>query len=368
MTLTRAQGLGSLALCLAGNSDPLATVLNVTCAYGHNRLTPLVAAGNPARPTLVNLVRIYGVDEGKYVFALEGKFPPGAESLTLAEDGQWLAAYSSGGQSTQLRVFHVATGREVKLADPPTDGSPEFDQLAFSPNGRWFAQAATNLINGKQPAGPRHLRVWELPSGRRVGGYTFPADQNEGGVSRLRFTPGSDGLVGSIVVPVRHPEQFRERLVVWRVGTDGTLGHKLELETGDGLNYSLSGGVFPIVFTHDGRMVACATSSPQGHAVCVWDLGSGSLRHTVGRLHLRHTPIYCEDFAFSPDSRRLFADGKVWDMSTGLELMQLTPELLGGRPRKGTPPEYAYDGTVVRCLFASDDGIDVYAFDGTPRP
>jgi WD40 repeat protein len=158
-------------------------------------------------------------------------------------------------------------------------------------------------------------------------------------------------------------------LIVWRVGSDGTLVREFEREVGRWDAGSFNGlKTLQLAISRDGRLVACVVSLPRGQfAVRVWDLTSGALVRELGSFAPPHTTYISQDLAFSADGRRLFAGGKVWDLRTGLELLELTADLLHDS-RAGGRPAFAYDGDVVYGLFASEEGIDSYAFDGTPRP
>jgi WD40 repeat protein len=374
--LTRAQGIGSLALCLTGSPYPPATVMGAISAYGQNRLTPVVQSKESFRAAAPT--RVYDVDERKYIFGSRPAEMLGPRGLdSISEDGDWLAlarfTWKAEATTTGLSVFQVSTGREVKLAD--SAGALANVAEAFSPDGRWFAD--TEYQANKKSHRPRQLRLWELASGRRLGGYTFPEGQNDCQIAAIRFAPRGDRLVGLVAMLPPRPEgqpappgPAVERqpwlLVVWRVEPDGALVREFDREVGSWDAFVLNAR--HVAFSPDGRLVACIVSAPRGQlAVRTWDLPLGKLLHELGSFVAPHATYAGERLAFSPDGRRLFAGGKVWDLRTGLELLELTPDLVRDRPA-ASRPVFAYDGDLVYGLFASEEGIDSYAFDGTPRP
>jgi WD40 repeat protein len=156
------------------------------------------------------------------------------------------------------------------------------------------------------------------------------------------------------------------RLVVWRVHDNGSTAVERDLDAGD---WSPNHGVLALTrclcFSCDGRLLACAVPGPNELSeIRMWDLSSGELRHTFKAPGIPfRSNCYC---VFTPDGRRLITRGKVWDVKTGLELLTLTRDLVGSRERERDTPIFAYDGDVVHGVFASEDGIDVYGFDGTP--
>jgi WD40 repeat protein len=116
--------------------------------------------------------------------------PPGAvarlgtERLTLSRaifptfspDGRYLAAACGGSEG--LRVWEVATGKEVLRLRPPRFGgySPSMAPLAFSPDGKAIALGCSE----------KTVRVWEVTTGKELnhfGGLPGPA-------GRLAFGPG----------------------------------------------------------------------------------------------------------------------------------------------------------------------------------
>jgi WD40 repeat protein len=96
-------------------------------------------------------------------------------SLALSPDGRFLAS----GVNDSVRLWHLATGREVKQEmghNTKSDGDPpRYVTVAFSPDGRLLVSGC----GGDFTAADRSVRVWELAScrelrrfsGHRAGAY-----------------------------------------------------------------------------------------------------------------------------------------------------------------------------------------------------
>jgi hypothetical protein len=129
------------------------------------------------------------------------------------------------------------------------------------------------------------------------------------------------------------------------------------------------------------RLVAELVLRARRRALIMLDPQRHPVKHNLPRLTLFSCMAFCPAVPSptrtpsqlkltAPDARPVRAARtgvKVWDLRTGLELPELTADLVRDRPAANRPA-FAYNGDVVYALFASEDGIDSYAFDGTPRP
>jgi WD40 repeat protein len=129
--------------------------------------------------------------------------PPGAvarlgtERLTLSRalfptfspDGRYLAA--AGGGKEGLRVWEVATGKEVlRLRPPPFRAyGPSMAPLAFSPDGRAIALGCSD----------KAVRVWEVATGKEL--HHFGGLPSSAG--HLAFAPDGRSLFADYGGPVR---------------------------------------------------------------------------------------------------------------------------------------------------------------------
>jgi WD40 repeat protein len=232
---------------------------------------------------------------------------------------------------------------------------------------------------------------------RKLGDHVFDGEWEGCSIEELAFSPAGDRLVGLVAAQPgaaatpgilwrgagalrivasawadRIPEVMRGdrrvrslQAVVWKVGESGLVtDHKLDLG-----EYDPSLGIHEharsVSFSPDGALLATATFLPEGRSeVRLWDLATGTVRQTMrspGGPH-RDRPY----LAFTPDGRRLWAGGRLWDVATGLELLTLTEDLAGGRD-EADPVAFLVDGDVVRGVFTAGDTVRVYVFDGN-RP
>ena len=103
------------------------------------------------------LIRLWDVETGRIIRVFSGAnevFSWPNEAVTFSPDGRWLASgggavMASGGGA--VRVWELATGREVRTLHPPT---PVL-HVAFSPDGRW-------ILTTSEDTG---TRVWDFQTG-----------------------------------------------------------------------------------------------------------------------------------------------------------------------------------------------------------
>ncbi len=257
------------------------------------------------------------------------------QALAFSPNGHWLA---SGGTETSIKLWEVATGREVQTL---TGRGDSVSAVIISPDGRWMAS-----VN-------RDLTLWELPSGREV-------ESLPGGVTTLAFNPAGRVLLGKIeksnavrVWEPGGPEILMQAGPEFRRGVRGVLafssdGRRVaslgldplsldvridvwELPTGRILNSQPERGVwaFTLALSPDGRLLALASLGR--NTVKLWDLvRKQEVRTFIGRA-LR--------LAFSPDGRWLAASSwpfpdevKLWEVETGQEMRTLPGQTAGFSP------------------------------------
>jgi WD40 repeat protein len=295
------------------------------------RLTNL-ATGKVSRPSLVDpdpedgmlmlapggrlLARVgerqtclFDVVSGKLVHRLDVR----ASVVNFSSDGRLVA---STGDAPRLRVWDVATGRELN------DRPGVFDERsAVSPDGRFMAVDRSDRIGSK-------LDLWDLQRG-----------------IQLRKLPAVSGWLGPLAFSAdgRTLSACEEngRLRCWAVRT-GVMRPAVPIDLGDEGRPEVSA---------DGRRVAAVVPLASGTALCTWDA-------TTGRLLRRHSlPSSLAEFrdcAWSPDGSAVLLPPPVvldvrrlGEVPDPAELIDVESGPPGVRiPLEGRP-EFSADGRLV---------------------
>jgi hypothetical protein len=233
-----------------------------------------------------------------------GTHSGGVASAHFSPDGKLLA---SGGGDRMIRVWDVATAKEVHALEGPTSFACA---VRFSPDGKMLAAAGYETGSGNP------IYLYDVRSGKelpRLVGHP------SGGVRRLVFTPDSKQLVSG---------GFDGSVRVWDVAS----GKQVRLIAVE------SGTVYGIDLSADGKTLATAGRD----GLRLWDLASGK---ELPREAMNHQN--CVAVAFSPDGK-MVASGdstcvKLWEAATGKVVNTLT----------------GYRGEVSHVLF-SRDGRTLY--------
>ncbi|WP_145279392.1 serine/threonine-protein kinase [Tautonia plasticadhaerens] len=274
-------------------------------------------------------------------------------SVTFGPDGNRLV---SVGEDQTLRVWDVATGREVR--PPIRVPGGVLLTVAFSPDGNRIA------------AGGETLMVWEAATGQHV--RTLPG--HTAGVRTVVFSPdgtliasiGGDGFAklwdttnyrelhpalkaakGRGFTVAFSPDGSRlatggtDRAVIWDVTTGSEV---FVLPDHDNAS--------DLAFSPDGRWLV---TGGRGRVVRVWDLTTRQVARTFrGHTH----EVTC--IAFSPDGGRLVSasvDGtvNVWDMMTDQE-----PRPFAGHADWATCVAFSPDGTLLASTSRGSNTVKVW--------
>jgi WD40 repeat protein len=192
----------------------------------------------------------------------------------------------------QVRVWDVRAGRQVMELTPPRfNGGMNRFPLAFSPDGKYLATG-----------GKERVTIWDTANGQAR--HSLP------GRAGTAFTSVVYSTDGQQLFSAEENEQVagEVQVKVW----DTTSGEEVR-----SLRLPAEGGrVMALASSPDGRRLALGRQ--QSTRISVLDALSGAevltLEERVGGL---------VDIAFSPDGRRIVAGAKVWDATTGLELLTL---------------------------------------------
>jgi WD40 repeat protein len=189
-----------------------------------------------------------------------------ATTSAISPDGKHLVVSTMrndrGGRETVLRLFDMASGKEVAQFPQGTERS--YYQLAFSPDGKSLACGFSD-----------ESRVIEAATGREL--FRLPERP-----IALAFTPDGKTLVGST----------GKRLRFWDAAS-GKESHDRPGEFGHDPALAVS---------PDGRLLAASEWIHQ--AVSLWDLTSGKL---LRRLPVKGEGRYVRDVAFSADGKTVMA-------------------------------------------------------------
>jgi len=217
----------------------------------------------------------------------------GRELRTFAGHTHWVvgAAFSPDGQSAlsgshdkTLKLWEVATGREVRTFSGHTR---EVAGVAFSPDGKWALSGSNDDT----------VRLWDVATGRETRKF-----RHKGFPWSVAFSPdGSLALSGS----------WDKTVKLWDVAT----GREVRTFSGH------TGNVLGVAFSPDGKL---ALSGSNDRTLKLWDVATGSeLRTLTGHS------AGVSSVAFSPDGNLALSGSddhalKLWGVATGRDLRTLT--------------------------------------------
>jgi WD40 repeat protein len=262
------------------------------------------------------------------------RFRHGAEvrSVAFAPDRKTLA---SGGQDNAVRLWDIATGKELRRFTAVTGLGAEHawvSSIAYSPDGKFLAAGTLN--------GPGEVVVWELATGKE----SRPRHMNRPGVVCLAYSQDNkvlaagtqDGLVhlwdADTLKPIRQLKGHQNLIEALAFTADSkTLASASrdktirlwDVATGRELRQCQghTDMVLAVAFPRDGNTLA---SGSWDNTIRIWDTSTGKELHV-----LKGHAMAVSTLAFLPDDKTLASgswDGSIrlWDTAAGKALRQMS--------------------------------------------
>jgi WD40 repeat protein len=270
------------------------------------------------------VIRLFDVARDAWTLTL----PAGPTEAGFSHDGRHLVAQGTtdGGGGSVLVLADAAEGRVVAQM-PLGERLPFGERWWFSPSGR---RVAVQGLEGRTPT----IRVFELATGRQVGELKgmLPDPKDMSSSLEISFSPGEEQV--ALLLAQRSPDRNREEgyCSTWTIGrTEATR-----------LDSRWMGKVGSAAFTRGGtRLVLSGPKemagqrSMQTNALELWDITSGHPpRRLMAADGLDYLARLSRAFLLDDESGRLLAtlpftadrrypSSVIWDAATGHEVQRL---------------------------------------------
>ena len=264
----------------------------------------------------------------------------------LSPDGSYAISWIGERGDRNPALWNTRTGRRTRMLGTQVDYS---EALAFSPDSLRLAVSATD----------GRCDVWDLTSGRRVGGFETEQYQEP---ELIVFSPDGKMVLTaqkSVFMPIgpyhdltfRDAQTFQKLRKVdivdrfWDIvftpdsryviaatydgypelsdADDNSSLVFISLRTGESVR-TLKGPVGALQSVSLSADGSIAAATYHGGVAVVWDIASGQTLRTIKA----HDTWFVDDCAISPDGRMLMTGGsdgmaKMWDIATGSEVLRL---------------------------------------------
>jgi WD40 repeat protein/regulation of enolase protein 1 (concanavalin A-like superfamily) len=275
--------VGEYQLELAGRAEGLRLSADkLTLAKGAKQTVQIRRDNKPARVEISEFACLAG-----HTAAVVG--------IAVSPDGRQIL---SGGSDTTVRLWDVASGKEVRRFEGPT---ASVESVAFAPDGRLAVGAGRKASKeGKPEKGDYSVWLWEVATGKPVHRFEGHTEL----VSSVAFLPdGRYVASGSWDLTVRLWDvQSKQQKHLFK-------GHESSVQC--------------VAVSPDGRMVL--SGDWWNKTVRLWDVETGQ---ELRRLEGHGGPVF--SVAFSPDGKTALSAGRdrtirLWDVKTG-RLIRCFPE------------------------------------------
>lgn len=251
-------------------------------------------------------LKLWEVATGREVRTIHPKYDvgdTGIDLVTFSPDGRLALFATHGGYDGfgEMRLLDVATGKELRTFIKGTDVS----SAVFSPDGR-FALAAIFDYTAPSGAENRIMKLWDVATGKEVRTFTGHADD----IEYVAFSADGRYILSGI----------KNRTLMGAGKEDGAL-RLWEAATGKKVRI-FPGHSGPIAFSPDGRF---AVSGGENKTLKLLDLAAGKDARTYSGYNGEVDSLYQPPLVtFSPDGRLVLsgrADSiKLWEAATGKEI------------------------------------------------
>jgi WD40 repeat protein len=284
----------------------------------------------PQDPRIPPAVQVWDLTSRKVVVTLkENKGYEAIGSVAFSRDGR---LFATGGQDRTLRLYDVATWRELRTLRGHSD---DVNSLSFSPDGKLLAALNFGLRDGGHKQ--RIVKLWDPATAEERGdlrGHTaavtdvaFSPDGTQLATSswdhtakiwELTAAQDADSLYQGPEVVEAFAASANGRYLAWGLGhrfkSSGfiTLFDLPSRQTIRRIEFH----AVDLALSRDGRWLAARGAASSRNEVRVWDTQSGTQSLNLGTANWGK-----DNLAFSDDGKRL-AVGKegnilVWDLPSG---------------------------------------------------
>jgi RNA polymerase sigma factor (sigma-70 family) len=271
-------------------------------------------------------IRLWEASSGRLVRELPGH-AESVGSLAFSRDGKLLA---SGGWDKAVRIWEVATGRQLQLLRCQRFGRYGIVLGSFA---AFTADGATVVTAGHDGV----VQGWEAATGRETVQLPRPMERvpnntREDPEGTWAFALAPDGKTVAVI-------NISGDLLLWDLTRRKLLRRLPEQSRARSLQFS-----------PDGRVLAWPASAKAGGGIVLYELASGQIRARLAG----HGKDETSAVAFSPDGRRLASCGagntvKLWDLLSGQERRSFTGH-------RGSPWSVAFSPDGRTLASAGADG------------